>query len=63
MKNYSLAYGNPADLTVLDPDEEYVIDKETFKSKSRNTPFDGTKVRGKVKMTIVGGRIVYSDAK
>lgn len=63
MKNYSLAYGNPADLTVLAPDEEYVIDKETFKSKSRNTPFDGTKVRGKVKMTIVGGRIVYSDAK
>jgi len=63
MKNYSLAYGNPADLTVLDPEEEYVIDKETFKSKSRNTPFDGTKVRGKVKMTIVGGRIVYNDAK
>jgi len=63
IKNYSLAYGNAADLTVLDPDEEYVIDKETFKSKARNTPFDGRKVRGKVKMTIVGGRIVYNDAK
>ena len=59
MKNYSLEPGNPADITVFDPNAEYVIDKEQFKSKSRNTPFDGMKVRGKVMMTVVDGEIVY----
>ncbi len=59
IKNYSLEPGNPADITVFDPNAEYVIDKEQFKSKSRNTPFDGMKVRGKVMMTVVDGEIVY----
>ena len=57
----TLAVGSPADVVLIDPKEEYVIDKNTFASKGRNTPFDGWKVRGKVKMTICGGKIVYDD--
>ena len=43
------------------PDEIYKIDKNKFASKGRNTPFDGRTVTGKVKMTIVGGHIVYEE--
>ncbi len=57
----TLQEGSAADVVLIDPKEEYVIDKKTFASKGRNTPFDGWKVRGKVKMTICGGKIVYSD--
>ncbi len=57
----TLQEGSAADVVLIDPKEEYVIDKNTFASKGRNTPFDGWKVRGKVKMTICGGKIVYSD--
>ena len=63
LRNYSLSEGNPADVTVIDPNAEYVIDKEKFFSKSRNTPFDGRTVRGRVEMTMVGGRIVYRDGR
>ena len=59
MKNYNLAEGNAADITIFDPEAEYVIDPAAFKSKSRNTPFDGCSVSGKVVMTGVDGRIVY----
>ena len=51
--------GKVADIVIFDPEETYVIDKSQFASKGRNTPFDGRKVTGKVKMTIVGGRISY----
>ena len=61
-ENYSLAPGRVADLTIFDPDAHYVIDKEKFKSNSRNTPFDGWNVQCRVVMTVVGGRIVY-DAR
>ena len=56
-----LALGADADITIFDPNEEWVIDPEQFKSKGRNTPFGGFKVKGKVKYTIVGGRVVYQD--
>ena len=56
---YDMASGKAADFVVIDPEAEYVIDKNTFKSKSRNTPFDGRKVSGKVIMTAVGGKIVF----
>ena len=62
-ENYSLAEGRPADVTVIDPNAEYVIDKNKFYSKSRNTPFDGRKVKGRVAMTVVGGKIVFRDGK
>ena len=57
-----MSLGVDADLTIFDPDEEWVIDPEQFASKARNTPFAGAKVKGRVKYTIVGGRIIYQDA-
>ena len=59
MKNYSLAPGNPADITVVDPEAKWTIDKNKFYSKSRNTPFDGFEVQGQVVMTMVGGKVVF----
>ncbi len=51
--------GKAADLVIFDPKASYVIDKNTFVSKSKNTPFDGRKVTGRVHATIIGGDIVY----
>lgn len=51
--------GNPADLTIIDTQASYTIDPDTFKSKSRNTPFGGKTVQGEAFMTIVDGKIVY----
>ena len=59
--DYSLAPGNPADLTVFDPEAKYIVDKEQFKSNSRNTPFDGWEVQCKTMLTMVGGKIVYNE--
>lgn len=55
----AVAEGKIADLVVFDPRAEYVIDKNTFLSKGKNTPFHGRKVKGEVCCTIVDGRIVY----
>jgi len=55
----SLAPGSLADVVIFDPEEEWVVDPEQFQSKSRNTPFGGLTVKGKVKMTLVDGRVVY----
>ena len=60
IENYSLAEGNAADITIIDTEAEYTIDSNDFKSISRNTPFNGRKVCGKVVMTIVDGEIVYA---
>jgi len=57
----SLELGKAADITIINPNEEYVINVNEFLSKGRNTPFDGHKVKGKVKYTIVNGNIVYSE--
>ena len=57
----SLEVGQEADVVVFDPKEEWVIDPAKFRSKSRNTPFGGWAVKGRVKHTIVGGRLVYED--
>ncbi len=59
MENYDLSIGKAADITVFDPEAEYVVDKEKFHSRSRNTPFDGMKVRGQINLTVVDGKIVY----
>lgn len=48
-----------ADITIMNPGYEFVIDRRDFASKGKNTPFDGRKVRGIVEYTIVGGQIVY----
>ncbi|MBC2703256.1 dihydroorotase [Desulfobacula sp.] len=52
--------GNIADLTIIDPEDTYEIDPETFKSKSKNTPFSGLKVKGRPFLTMVNGKVVYS---
>jgi dihydroorotase len=56
----TLAIGADADVTIIDPDETWTIDAARFASRSRNTPFDGRKVRGRVRWTIVGGELRYS---
>ena len=57
----TLGVGRDADLVLFDPDEEWIIDKNRFVSKGRNTPFHGRTVRGKVKYTISRGNIVYQE--
>lgn len=53
--------GKIADLTIYDPEESYIYTKDMIVSKSKNTPFIGKKLKGKVKYTIVNGNIVYKD--
>jgi len=57
----TLSEGGQADLTVLAPDATVTIDARSFKSKSKNTPFDGWTLKGGVAATIVGGRVVYAN--
>lgn len=58
-KKGTLAVGSDADIVIFNPNEPVTIRAQAFKSKSRNTPFDGWRLRGKVLYTIVGGEIVY----
>ncbi|MCK4596919.1 dihydroorotase, partial [bacterium] len=51
--------GNVADLTIIDPDLRWTVDRRAFQSKSKNTPFDGWELTGCAVATIVGGQIVY----
>lgn len=51
--------GKTADLVIADPNKEYMIDKNKFFSKGKNTPFHGMKVTGRVEYTLVAGKIVY----
>jgi dihydroorotase len=57
-----LRRGAPADLIVFDPNIPYVLDRTTLQSKSKNTPFDGARMQGRVLATFVGGRQVFGDA-
>jgi dihydroorotase len=54
-----LSPGVPADLVVLDTEARYTIDRATFQSKSKNTPFHGRAVRGRAALTVLGGRVVH----
>jgi len=56
----SLAPGAPADVTILDPEIEWTVDPARFRSKSRNTPFGGSRLTGGPWMTIVGGKVVHT---
>ena len=56
-----LSLGGEADFTIFSPDEEWTVEPDQFASKGRNTPFKGRKLKGRVKYTIVGGRVVYGD--
>lgn len=57
----SLEEGKIADVVLIDPEEEYLVDANKFSSKSKNCPYNGRKLKGKVKMTIVSGKIVAED--
>lgn len=54
----TLRPGAPADVSVFDLDAEWEVRPEKFHSKSRNTPFDGWKLQGRCRYTLVGGRVV-----
>jgi dihydroorotase len=58
-----LRVGAPADLILFDPNVPYVLDRTTLQSKSKNTPFDGARMQGRVLATFVGGRQVFGDAR
>lgn len=55
----TLLPGKTADIVVMDTEKEFVIDSNDFVSMGKNTPFNGRKVKGMVKMTMVNGKIVY----
>ena len=55
--------GYDADLTIFDPNKEYIYTKDMVVSKSKNSPFIDEKLKGKVMYTIVGGRVVYDATK
>jgi len=55
----ALEPGAPASLALLDPDEEWLVTAETLRSRSRNSPFLGRTLRGRVVATLYRGRLVY----
>ena len=59
---HRLAPGAAADITLFDPATSWTIDRARFLSKSRNTPFHGWRVSGRVTRTFVGGVEVYARA-
>ncbi len=58
-----LAAGAPADLVLFDPDTPFVLDRFKLQSKSKNTPFDGARMQGKVLGTWVGGRRIFGGGQ
>ncbi len=56
-----IAEGKVADLTIANIDEEWVVDSEKFLSKGKNTPFNGYKLNGVVKFTIVDGEVKFGE--
>jgi dihydroorotase len=59
----TLKEGSPGDVTVFDLDCEWEVDPSQFKSRSRNTPFSGWKLKGKTVSVLVGGRILMRDGE
>ncbi len=57
----TLETGSPADVTVIDAEVEWTVDPSAFLSKGRNTPFGEWKLKGKTRMTIVGGGVVWEE--
>tara|TARA_R110000868_G_scaffold128879_2_gene337311 strand:- start:1246 stop:2571 length:1326 start_codon:yes stop_codon:yes gene_type:complete len=56
-----LAKGHKADIAIFNPDEGWKVIADAFKSKSKNSPFDGRPVQGRVLRTVVDGRVVFDD--
>ena len=55
----TLAPGSPGDVTIIDPEDTWTVDRDLFVSKSRNTPFHGWELKGRAHYTIVGGVVVW----
>lgn len=55
----TLRRGNIADVTIFDPDAEWTVDPTRFRSKGRNTPYSGRRLKGRVHLTIVDGSVIY----
>jgi dihydroorotase len=51
----TLSVGKPADITIIDPEAQWTVDASAFRSKSRNSPFDGRMLKGRAMMTILDG--------
>jgi dihydroorotase len=58
----TLKAGAPANITILDPDREWIVNSRNFASKGKNTPYDGYTFKGKIMAAIANGRVVYIDA-
>ena len=58
----TLAVGAPADVVLIDPGAEWVVEPAAFRSKSRNTPFAGETLTGRADLTLVDGRVVWRRA-
>jgi dihydroorotase len=59
----TLRRGNVADVTVFDPDAEWTVDPSRFRSKGRNTPYSGQKLKGRVHLTVVDGGVVFRQGE
>ena len=59
----TLEPGTPADIVLFDPDLEWMVDASRFESKGKNTPLDGTNLRGRVVATLVDGKIAFSEVE
>ena len=57
----TLARGSVGDVTVIDPDREWVVDSSAFRTKGRNTPYEGRTLFGKTVCTLVDGRVAYRE--
>jgi len=57
----TLKAGCRADITLFDPNKEWIVDSQDFVSKGKNTPFDGCHFKGRVSMTILSGKVIYRD--
>ena len=59
----TLRDGAPADVTLFDPDAEWVVDTSRFASNGKNTPLEGATLKGRIVATIVGGEVVYEGGR
>ena len=57
----AMNYGEVADIALIDEHEAWVVDPEKLHGKSRNTPFKGMTLTGRVKATVCGGRVVFNE--
>ena len=62
IKQATVAPGADADIVIFDPDETWTVDPARFASRGRNTPLASMELRGRVRMTLLGGVVVYDAA-